>query len=248
MAVLIAPDPAIENTGDLIDPERLERDVAQVLDVVYGGGVAVVPLDVAYGIIGHREDAIRRIFTAKDRSYEKPSGMFSNWAMSDDIHILPDEKRQMIRTIIEQDRLPFSVVASYRAEHEFFAKVDPFVMANSTKAGTLDMLMNAGAFHNELARQAWDAGLPVFGSSANTSLKGSKYRLEDIETAVLEAADLHVDYGLSKYANSEGHSSTIIDFSTFRVIRVGVVFDKLKRAFEDRFGVVLKVDTELKGG
>ncbi len=242
MTTLIAPEPAIGNTGDPIPHQQLERDVAQVLDVIYGGGVAIVPLDVAYAVIGHREEAIRRIFAAKNRSYEKPSGMFSDCGMSDDIHILPDEKRQMIRTVIEQDRLPFSVVAPFRAAHDFFARVDPFVMANSTKAGTLDMLMNAGAFHNEIARQARAAGLPVFGSSANTSLKGSKYRLEDVEPAVREAADIHVDYGLSKYANPEGLSSTIIDFTTFRVIRVGVVFDRLKQVFRDRFGISLKVD------
>ena len=183
MTTLIAPEPAIGNTGDPIPHQQLERDVAQVLDVIYGGGVAIVPLDVAYAVIGHREEAIRRIFAAKNRSYEKPSGMFSDCGMSDDIHILPDEKRQMIRTVIEQDRLPFSVVAPFRAAHDFFARVDPFVMANSTKAGTLDMLMNAGAFHNEIARQARAAGLPFSAPrpiprsrAANTGSKTSSRR------------------------------------------------------------------------
>ena len=50
-----------------------------------------------------------------------------------------------------------------------------------------------------------------------------------------------MDYGLSKYANDEGRSSTIIDFTDFTVIRVGVVFERVRQAFKDRCGVDLKV-------
>jgi len=32
---------------------------------------------------------------------------------------------------------------------------------------TIDMLLNAGVLHDEIARRAWAAGQPVFGSSAN---------------------------------------------------------------------------------
>ena len=174
-------DAAITRTDAAVPAERLQGDVARVLEAVYGGGVAIVPLDVAYAIIGHRPEAIRSIFDAKQRSYEKPSGMFGNWRMSRDIHLLPDDKHDMVRTVIEEERLPFSVVAPFRQDHPIFAKVDPFVLESSTKAGTLDMLLNAGIFHDEIARQSYERMAPIFGSSANTSLKGSKYRLGDIE-------------------------------------------------------------------
>ena len=233
-------EPAIARTDAPVPAERLQRDVARVLDAVYGGAVAIIPLDVAYAIIGHRPEAIRSIFDAKQRSYEKPSGMFGTWRMSRDIHLLPDDKHEMVRTIIEQERLPFSVVAPFRADHPVFAKVDPFVLESSTKAGTLDMLLNAGIFHDEVARQSYERLAPIFGSSANTSLKGSKYRLEDVEVQVREAAAIEVDYGLSKYANDEGRSSTIIDFRDFSVVRVGVCFDRLQAAFKTRFGVTLE--------
>ena len=233
-------EPAIARTDAAVPVERLQRDVARVLEVVYGGGVAIIPLDVAYAIIGHRPEAIRSIFDAKQRSYEKPSGMFGNWRMSRDIHLMPDEKHEMVRTIIEEERLPFSVVAPFRQDHPIFANVDPFVLDSSTKAGTLDMLLNAGIVHDEVARQSYERLAPIFGSSANTSLKGSKYRLEDIEGRVREAAAIEVDYGLSKYANDEGRSSTIIDFRDFTVVRVGVCFDQLLAVFKARFGVTLR--------
>ena len=233
-------EPVIARTDAPVPAERLQRDVARVLNVVYGGGIAIIPLDVAYAIIGHRPQAIRGIFDAKQRSYEKPSGMFGNWQMSRDIHLLPDEKHDMVRTIIEEERLPFSVVAPFRQDHPIFAEVDSFVLDSSTKAGTLDMLLNAGIVHDEVARQSYERLAPISGSSANTSLKGSKYRLGDIEERVREAASIEVDYGLSKYANDEGRSSTIIDFRDFSVVRVGVCFDRLQAAFKTRFGVTLE--------
>lgn len=241
MTEIVKSEASITGTGDPIPPAQIMRDVTRMLDTLHSGGLAVIPLDVAYGIVGCKEAAIRKLFAAKNRSYEKPSGMFSSAAISEEIHILPDAKRTIIREIIEQDKLPFSVVAPFRHDHEFFKSVEPFVLQNSTKAGTIDMLLNAGTFHNEIARQAWEAGTPVFGSSANTSLMGSKYRLADIEPAVLNAADIAFDYGLSKYHNTEGRSSTIIDFADFSVLRVGVVFDRLKEAFKRRFDIDLKV-------
>ncbi len=81
----------------------------------------------------------------------------------------------------------------------------------------------------------------MFGSSANTSLKGSKYRFGDIEQEVRDACAIGFDYGTSKYINDEGRSSTIIDFRDFSVIRVGVVFDRVAEAFRRHGGVELKV-------
>lgn len=229
------------HTHDPVPAGQLEHDVERLLEVLDGGGVGIVPLDVAYAVNATTERGIRRIFDAKRRSYEKPSGLFANAAMSREIHVMDDARHDLVETIIREEGLPFSVVAPFRADHPFFAKVEPFVLASSTKAGTLDMLLNAGQFHDEIARQAFARGTPVFGSSANTSLKGSKYRFEDIEDEVRDACDIGFDYGTSRYANAEGRSSTIIDFRDFSVIRVGVVFERVAEAFRRHGGVELTV-------
>lgn len=80
----------------------------------------------------------------------------------------------------------------------------------------------------------------MFGSSANTSLSGSKYRYEDTDEAVHEAADIYFDYGTSRYENDEGRSSTIIDFRTVTVVRKGVIYDPVESAFALR-GVGLEL-------
>lgn len=230
--------PRERTTADPLSAHALEADVGRLLDTVAGGGVAIVPLDVAYAIVAARENGIRRIFTAKRRSYDKPSGMFGDAALSRDIHIMDERRHRIVETLVEEVRLPFSVVAPFRADHPLFARVDPFVMQSSTKAGTLDMLINAGQAHNAIARLARERGFPVFGSSANTSLAGSKYRYGEIEQEVRDAADFHLDYGRSLYANPQGRSSTIIDFRDFTVVRVGVQFDRLAYEFSARFGIV----------
>lgn len=234
-----AETPRARNTHDPVPHETVRADVAQVLDAIERGGVAIVPLDVAYGIIGQTAEGIRRIFAAKNRSYEKPSGLFGSAQLSRALHDLPDETRAMIDAIVDEEGLPFSVVAPYDPDHAFLRATDPFVLQSSTKNGTLDMLLNAGQVHDEIARQSIERGRPVFGSSANTSLQGSKYRLEDIEAPVREAASIALDYGCARYANDLGRSSTIIDFRDFTVIRVGVCFDRLEDAFARRFRVTL---------
>jgi hypothetical protein len=157
-------------TSDPVTPEQLKSDIGQLFDALAEGGIGLVPLDVAYAVIATTPSGIRRIFEVKRRSYEKPSGMFGNWRMSRDIHLMDDRRHAMVREIIEQERIPFSVVAPFRADHPLFAAVDPFVLQNSSKGGTLDMLLNAGQFHDAVAEGSLARGVAVFGSSANLSL------------------------------------------------------------------------------
>ena len=183
-------DPDERRTQDAVSTEQLSADADALLESLAAGGVAIAPLDVAYAILAATPQGIRRIFDAKQRSYEKPSGMFGNYAMSAELHMMPAERHAMVAEMVEQVGLPFSVVAPFREDHPVLTKVDPFVLDSSSKAGTLDMLLNAGQMHDEIARQAWAREMPVFGSSANLSLSGSKYRLGDIDQVVRSAADI----------------------------------------------------------
>ena len=70
-------------------------------------------------------------------------------------------------------------------------------------------------------------------------MKGTKYRVENIEPQVLAAADIVIDYGPSRYCQSAGLSSTQIDLRTMKVVRYGIVFDQIAAVLADEFGVVL---------
>jgi tRNA A37 threonylcarbamoyladenosine synthetase subunit TsaC/SUA5/YrdC len=215
-------------------------DVERALDAMQAGGVAILPLDVAYAVVGTTPQAIRTIFTVKSRSYDKPSGMFATWEMSREIHKMSDEHHAIAAIIVQEYDLPFSIVAPFRADNPLLSAIDPFVLQSSSKAGTLDMLINAGPWHTAMARLAQSRGVAVFGSSANRSLTGSKYRLEDIEPEVRAAAAIEIDGGTAKYINDQGKSSTIIDFRNFHLVRRGVCCDQLIMIFRERFGIELK--------
>lgn len=232
-----------ETTDGPVPADVLRSDVSTLLDTLATGAVGIAPLDVAYAVLAAKAAGIRRIFDAKQRSYDKPSGMFGNAAMCHALHVMDDARHAMVDELIAQEKVPFSVVAPFRRHHGILESIEPFVLESSTKSGTLDMLLNAGQFHDEIAAQALARGMPVFGSSANTSLAGSKYNLADIEAPVRDAAAIAFDYGTSKYANPHGRSSTIVDFRDFTVVRVGVRFDQLREAFRERFGITLKTAT-----
>ena len=221
-----------------LDP--VARDAARVFDTMQQGGMAILPLDVAYAVVGTTEQAIRTIFATKQRSFEKPSGMFATWELSRDLHVMSEDHHAIARVIVEEYALPFSIVAPYRADHPMLRGIDPFVLQTSTKAGTLDMLINAGRWHDAVANLAIARGTAVFGSSANRSLTGSKFRFEDIEPEVRAAAAIAIDGGTAKYANPDGKSSTIIDFRDFSIIRRGVCCGELEAIFDDRFNIVLR--------
>ncbi|MBL8380027.1 MAG: Sua5/YciO/YrdC/YwlC family protein [Burkholderiales bacterium] len=213
-----------------------KADAARLIDVVAKGGVAVFPVDVGYAIVGNAEEAIGRIFAAKKRSFEKACGMFSNRDMLVNLARLDERSIAIVDAVTGAHDLPFSVVVPYRVEHPFFAGLTPTTRERSSRGDTIDMLLNAGALHDEVARLAWERGMPVLGSSANTSLTGSKYRLLDVEEPVRAAADLVIDYGPTKYSHPQGMGSSIIALPSLKPIRRGIAFERICDIIRDEFG------------
>ena len=211
-------------------------DATRLLDIVARGGVGIFPTDVGYAIIGNGESAIARIFACKQRSFDKACGMFSNWEMFLALATVGERERAIVDTVIHQHGLPLSVVTPYRVGHRFFARLTPLTRERSSRGHTIDMLLNAGALHDEIARLAWQRGVPVLGSSANQSLSGSKYRLPDVEAGVRDEADLLIDYGQTKYSHPTGMGSSIIELPSLRPIRRGIKFDEICEIIAGRFG------------
>lgn len=219
-----------------------KADAARVFAVLETGGVAIVPLDVAYAIFGGNGDAIRRIFEAKGRSFTKPNGMLADFQLFTELHLVGERERALVHAVTEEYGLPLSIVAPFRSDHTIFKSVDTFAMERSTKIGTLDLLLNAGPLHRELARLSRERGRPVLGSSANRSLGGSKFRLQDVDAEVRASATIEIDYGLCRYANTRGISSTIIDLKTLEVHRYGVCFEQIADILRRHFNIRLAPD------
>lgn len=226
----------------------IQGDAEKVFDTIENGGIAILQLDVAYLICGNKGDAIARIFEAKGRTFEKPNGMLANMDIFEQLLITGDREKDVVRAVTQDFDLPLSVVAPFRADAPLLAGLDPFAIERSTKAGTQDILINAGPLANRLAEMSLERGTPVLGSSANKSETGSKFRAEDIDPEVRDAADLIVDYGLCRYHNAIGTSSTIVDLQDFSVLRWGVCFDQISDILSRFFKIDLAPNPHKTGG
>ena len=100
------------------------------------------------------------------------------------------------------------------------------------------MLINAGPFHSEICRLSLKELHPIFGSSANISLTGTKFRVEDIDKEIIDIADIVIDHGLRKYHFYQ-QSSTLLNVETFEVVRKGSNYEIIADICSRRFGVQL---------
>lgn len=204
------------------------------------GGVAIVPTSIGYAIVGATSEAIRRTHRAKGRAPSKYNAFTGSRALHEEIHVLDGERRAMVRMLTETYDLPVGTIAPCRKDHRIFRNLDPDVYAQSTYEDTAALLLNGGPILVELGRLSHEHGLGVIGSSANRSLQGTKFRVQDIEPEVLAAADEVLDYGLVRWA-AYGKSSTMIDFGTLTTTRVGACYDLICDVLDRHFGVRLAV-------
>jgi tRNA A37 threonylcarbamoyladenosine synthetase subunit TsaC/SUA5/YrdC len=223
-----------------IEGHDVAADARRVFEIVCTGGVAVVHLDVGYAVLARTAQAVRRIYAAKHRSFDKPTGIVGNRWLHRELHQLPPDRLAMIDAVTIDHDLPLAVIAPFRRDHPLLDAMDPFVLANAVKDDSLNILLNAGELRNGIADLAVAAGRLFVGSSANTSLKGSRYAVEEIEPEVISIADIVIDYGRARYATPDRLSSTMIDFSNFRVQRAGVCFNEIAAVLSAEFDINLQ--------
>jgi tRNA A37 threonylcarbamoyladenosine synthetase subunit TsaC/SUA5/YrdC len=221
-------------------------DARRAFDTLKKGGTAVVPNTVGYAALGGSGPALRRIFDAKQRGATKRNAMVANMAIHREIHQCSGRPRDIVRAIVEDYDLPLGCIAPYRTDHPLLAKLDAETLAASSKGGTIAMLLNAGRFHAELTRLSETEMHPLFGSSANRSLRGTKFRVEDIEPEIIAVADIVIDHGLQPL-HPYGASSTLLDVETLEVVRFGCCFPDIAYVLKRHFGIDLPAPPEVPG-
>lgn len=219
----------------VIDPRS---DAMRAMQVMEQGGVAILPNDVGYSLIGVTAPALHRIFATKRRAPSKLNAMLGNDALHRELHQVSPRGREIVQAIVHDYDLPLGLVAPCRVDHPLLAKLDPDIYARSTREYTLLMLLNAGPFHREITRLSLERETLLFGSSANLSLHGTKFRVEDMEPEITAIADVVIDYGLMKYHPWQA-SSTLINCETLEVIRYGSCFENIADILKRHFKVDL---------
>ena len=217
-------------------PVNTPRDALRVFEVLKKGGLAIVPNDVGYALVAIEPTALEKAFVTKQRGQHKRHGMIGSYALHKEIHELPPREAGMVELLCKDLNLPMGVVAPYKKGHPLLEKLGPETLAKSSVDGTLGMLVNAGAFIDELSRLATEAGLPLMGSSANASGKGTKSLVEDIEPEIIAAADVVINYGKRKYSYPRT-SSIMIDFQNVELLRFGACYDVVQDAMKRWYGI-----------
>ena len=219
-------------------------DARRVVQAVQGRGVAIIPTDVGYAGVGGCEDALMRFFRAKGRGSHKRNAMLGNLDLHDEIHLMGPREKQMIRALVEDYDLPVSAVGAFREDHPLLLALGKEALSASTDGGTLAMLMNVGPLLLETTRQAAAAGQPLFGSSANLTGTGTRFRAVDIQPEITGIAEVVIDYGLQKFHRYR-RSSTMVDFRTMEVIRIGSCYELVAEVLKRHFDVELPPDPGL---
>ena len=213
-------------------------DAKKAFDVLLRGGVAIVPHTVGYAALGGSGQALRRIFGAKKRGASKRNAMIANLAIQNDIHQCSQRGRDIVHAIVDDYNLPFGCIAPYRPDHPMLKKLDAEMLTASTQNGTIAMLLNAGLFHAEHTRLSQEATFPLLGSSANLSLKGTKFKVEDIEPEIVAVADIVVDHGLQSFHHYR-ESSTLLNVETLEVTRFGCCYADIAYILKRHFRIEL---------
>ena len=213
----------------------IAQDALRAFEVLRRGGIAILPMDVGYSLIGGSTDALKRIFKTKGRTPNKLNAMLGHDAMARELLQIDERAWQVYELITHGYDLPLGAIANCRLDHPFFSHCDSRTLSLSTLDGTVCMLVNAGQFHEQICRLSQQHAVALFGSSANLSLHGTKFRIEDIEPDVLAIADIVIDHGLRKYHHYQA-SSTLLNLQTLEVLRHGACFeliaDIIKRHFD----------------
>lgn len=217
---------------------NIAADAQRAHDVLMNGGTCIMPMDVGYAWLGESHDAIMHIFHAKKRANSKYNAVIGNLDHHRALHITSSRGAEIVAAIVEDYDLPLGIIAPCNTEHPLLAKIDRDLYLRSTVNDTLAMLTNAGKFHAEITRLIFESGRMVFGSSANVSTTGTRFRAEDIQQEIRDAADLIIDYGPVKYTH-QGMSSTLLNVETLEVVRFGCCYENIAAILKRHFKIDL---------
>lgn len=201
-------------------------DAKKAMQVMQTGGISILPNDVGYSLIASTPKALHRIFETKRRAPQKLNAMLGNHAHHEALHRVSSRGKEIVQAITGDYNLPLGLIAPCEPQHPMLQNLDPDIFARSTHGSTLLMLLNAGPLHREITDLSFKTGTLLFGSSANLSLHGTKFRVEDIEPEIMQIADVVIDYGLMKYHPWQT-SSTLLNCETLDVVRFGSCYENI---------------------
>ncbi|KAL3473276.1 DHBP synthase RibB-like alpha/beta domain-containing protein [Aspergillus californicus] len=212
---------------------NVPHDAQETYTTLKRGGVVIIPTDVGYALLTSTQAGVQRIFSAKDRREGHNIGIIGTYKQHREIHVLSEAKFEMTRVLTEDMAMIVGVIAKYDTEtlHPRLAALDSATLSHVTKGDTISIAVPEGPFLRELGRLCDEDPdrMLTFGTSANLTGQGQRFRIEDVEPGVIDAVDLVVDYGLQKW-QAYRRGGVNFDAENMTVLRKGAGYE----VFRDR--------------
>ena len=202
------------NETDLID---------RCITILKNGGVIAVPTDTIYGLAAlvSSEQAVRRIYEIKGRSFTKPLAM--SVGCVDDIFTWskPTLTKEQLST---GDLLPGPVTLMFERQSTLPAYFNPNVTNVAIRIPDCQFMIELAQRLNE----------PIALTSANISNEPSTISIDEFKI-IWSAVDLVVDGGV--LASNDRRGSTIVDLSqegSFHIQRLGIENERIIKYLKEQ--------------
>ena len=202
------------NETDLID---------RCITILKNGGVIAVPTDTIYGLAAlvSSEQAVRRIYEIKGRSFTKPLAM--SVGCVDDIFTWskPTLTKEQLST---GDLLPGPVTLMFERQSTLPAYFNPNVTNVAIRIPDCQFMIELAQRLNE----------PIALTSANISNEPSTISIDEFKI-IWSAVDLIVDGGV--LASNDRRGSTIVDLSqegSFHIQRLGIENERIIKYLKEQ--------------
>ena len=217
-----------EPDDEIID----DAEVEHVLDVIRGGGLTLLKANIGYGLIGHTERSIRRMYEVKGRPLTNPCITIGSIEVLRDL-VIPLDPRLLDWIAEVSEMTTLAVINRLNPDSRLFNRLTPHVRRQCSENGTVATFIRTGAFVEKLVEKGLKEDLLLVGSSGNISSTGNRYTFADVQPPVLEGVDFWHEKRDAKYRNDQKLATSIVNLTNFTFRRKGVNHEYIEQSLAD---------------
>ena len=182
-----------------------KNEIEKVIEILKNDGLVAFPTDTVFGLSCRMSiDAIRKVYEAKGRDFNKALPVMCTLKMIDDIALVNDNARKIMNRF-----MPGALTMVYKKKDCVEDYVTQFKPTIGIRVPDDEWILNL----------IEEVGMPIMVTSANISGSGSLLKWED----VYECMNGRIDAIICEDARGEA-SSTIVDTSDeIKILREGPI-------------------------